>query len=124
MPLLDMCRFVGDRFGEHCSWAYGDPRRPDAAKWLRRYSPYHNVKAGTAYPATLIVCATCDVRTPPWHGRKMLAALSLANEGDTPILLRVHDAHGHTSMSSAPPWMVAEWLGFLMNELGLTPAED
>ena len=124
MPLLDMCRFVGDRFGEHCTWEYGDPRSPDAAAWLRRYSPYHNVEAGAGYPATLIVCGACDVRTPPWHGRKMLAALRRANNGDVPILLRVHDSHGHTSMSSAPPWMVAEWLGFLMNELGLTPAED
>lgn len=119
VPLLDMCRFPVDRFGEHCTWEYGDPRRPDAAAWLRRYSPYHNVRKGVRYPATLLICGECDVRTPAWHGRKMLAALREGDRAGGPILLRVHEARGHTSTSNANAAIVTEWLGFVMSMVGL-----
>jgi prolyl oligopeptidase len=120
VPLFDMCRFVRDHFGERLTSEYGDPRLPEAAAWLRRYSPYHNVTTGTAYPATLIVCADRDARTPPWHARKMAAALRNANGGDRPILLRTHAACGHLGASDfASPRMVAEWLAFAMDRLGL-----
>lgn len=124
VPLFDMCRFVRDRFGEHCTWEYGDPRTPEAAAWLRRYSPYHNVRDGESYPATLIVCGACDVRTPAWHGRKMHAALRRATDSEAPVLLRVHDSHGHSSTSGSSPAIITEWLAFVMSMVGLRVQAD
>lgn len=120
VPLLDMGRFVRERFAELFTWEYGDPRRPGEAAWLRGYSPYHNVVDRIEYPATMIVCADRDIRCHPWHGRKMAAALRAANAGPRPIHLRVHPDRGHkTATVQAPPWLTAEWLGFAMSELGL-----
>jgi prolyl oligopeptidase len=120
VPLLDMGRFVRERFGEYISWEYGDPRLPAEAAWLRAYSPYHNVRPGQRYPATLIVCGGSDARVHPWHGRKMIAALRSATSEGEPVHLRVHDDHGHlTLFDLAPPSITAEWLGFLMERLGV-----
>jgi prolyl oligopeptidase PreP (S9A serine peptidase family) len=73
----------------------------------------------------MIVCGSRDIRTHPWHGRKMAAALDAANPNGRPVLLRVHEGRGHfTAASHAPPQVIAEWLGFLMRELGLPLPAD
>lgn len=120
VPLFDMARFVLEPFGEHFTWEYGDPRSPEEAVWLRGYSPYHNVRDGVHYPATLIVCGADDVRVHPWHARKMIARLKGAQAGCEPLLLRVHQGFGHVTVTDrSPPWMIAEWLAFAMHRLGL-----
>ncbi|PKN49274.1 MAG: S9 family peptidase, partial [Deltaproteobacteria bacterium HGW-Deltaproteobacteria-20] len=57
--------------------------------------PYHNVKEGTAYPATLITAAEGDSRVHPFHARKMTAALQYATASDEPILARIESKAGH-----------------------------
>ncbi|HBY63424.1 MAG TPA: hypothetical protein DEH78_26670, partial [Solibacterales bacterium] len=54
----------------------------------RRYSPYHNVKRGAKYPATMIYTGDADTRVDPLHARKMAALLQAANQSDRPMLLR------------------------------------
>jgi prolyl oligopeptidase len=62
---------------------------------LRAYSPYHNVRDGVRYPATLFLTGANDPRVEPWHSRKMTARLQAAQSGDAPILLRTSDNSGH-----------------------------
>jgi prolyl oligopeptidase len=120
IPLCDMARFVCDPFGEHSAWEYGDPRIEADAGALGSYSPYHNVRPGARYPATLVVCGENDVRAPVWHGRKLVAAMRRASSSGEPILLRVHAGHGHISTGDeAPAWLVAEWLAFAIDRLGV-----
>ena len=121
VPLTDMLRFPRDAYGREMSEDYGDPNDPAAAEGLFGYSPYHNVRDGTEYPAMLVVCAANDIRCPPWNGRKLVARLQRATSGDAPILLRVWPDAGHLSALGGEPQHTAEWLGFVMAELGMTP---
>jgi len=75
VPLLDMLRY--EKIGAGASWAgeYGSVANPDEAAFLARISPYHNVKAGVAYPEPFFVTATSDDRVTPVHARKMAAKM-------------------------------------------------
>ena len=83
------------------------------------YSPYHNLRDGESYPATLIVCGSEDVWCPPWHGRKFAARLHRANASSNPVLFRVWDGAGHSAPFHDEPERLAEWLGFIMHHLDL-----
>ncbi len=95
VPLLDMLRY--DRFRMAKLWVseYGSAENPEDFEWLRAYSPYHQVKDGADYPATLIYTADSDSRVDPMHARKMVARLQMATSGDAPILLRYEQSAGH-----------------------------
>jgi prolyl oligopeptidase len=95
VPLMDMLRF--HKWGMGAQWVheYGDPEDAGEFQWVRAYSPYHNVKAGTDYPATLIVTAESDNRVDTAHAFKMTAALQAATSGTRPILLRCERKAGH-----------------------------
>ena len=97
VPLLDMLRY--DRFRMAKLWVseYGTAEKAEDFKWLYAYSPYHRVKEGTDYPATLIYTAASDSRVDPMHARKMVARLQTATSGSAPILLRYEEAAGHGS---------------------------
>ncbi|MCS3408825.1 prolyl oligopeptidase family protein [Serratia sp. AKBS12] len=75
VPLLDMQRYTQLSAGASWIAEYGDPR--DAQQWayLQAFSPYHNIKAGVAYPPTLFLTATSDDRVNPSHARKMAARM-------------------------------------------------
>ena len=94
--VLDMLRF--NRFGQGAGWEgdYGSPQDPAQFKALHAYSPVHNVRAGTHYPATLIVTGDHDTRVMPMHSFKFTAALQAAQAGAAPILLLVDQASGHS----------------------------
>jgi prolyl oligopeptidase len=64
-------------------------------EYLRAYSPLHNLKQGTAYPATLITTADHDDRVVPAHSFKYAAALQEANESSNPTLIRIDTKSGH-----------------------------
>ncbi|MER8671464.1 prolyl oligopeptidase family serine peptidase [Mesorhizobium sp. M1156] len=83
------------------------------------YSPYHLVEDGVAYPALLLVCGSEDVWCPPWHSRKLAARLQAATASSHPVLLRCWEGAGHIDPVSDPQ-QVAEWLAFLMAELGMS----
>ena len=95
VPLLDMLRYHKFRIARLWIPEYGDPETAEAFPWLRAYSPYHNVKPDTAYPAMLITAAESDTRVDPMHARKMTALLQSATSSDQPILLRLETKAGH-----------------------------
>jgi prolyl oligopeptidase len=98
VPVTDMLRF--DRFtgGRHWISEYGSPLNPQQFQNLLRYSPYHNVKAGTCYPATLVTTAEYDDRVVPNHAYKFAAAVQAAQPCPRPVLLRYEAkaSHGYT----------------------------
>ena len=64
-------------------------------KTLLAYSPYHNIKDGSKYPATLVMTADHDDRVFPAHSFKFAAAMQHAQAGDAPILSRIESKAGH-----------------------------
>jgi prolyl oligopeptidase len=122
VPLLDMIRY--HLFGAGQVWIpeYGSADDADQFKWLFAYSPYHHVKAGTKYPALLMMSADADDRVDPMHARKMVAALQAANTGEHPILLRIeqHSGHGGADLVKQAVEQQADAYAFLMHELGLS----
>ena len=76
VPLLDMKRYTHLLAGASWMAEYGDPDQPGDWAYLRGFSPYHNVKAGTAYPPVLFMTSTRDDRVHPGHARKMMARMA------------------------------------------------
>ena len=87
------------------------------------YSPYHRVRDGTAYPATLFTVFGSDTRVDPLHARKMCAALQHATSADpgmSPVLIRVESDVGHGARSvSRSIALAADVLGFQAWATGL-----
>jgi prolyl oligopeptidase len=97
VPLLDMLRYQNFQIAKLWIPEYGSSDDPQQFKYLRAYSPYHYVKAGTQYPAVLFMTAESDTRVDPMHAIKMAALLQAeaTNGHDRPILLRVDSKAGH-----------------------------
>jgi prolyl oligopeptidase len=97
VPLLDMLRYQNFQIAKLWVPEYGSSEDPAQFEYLRAYSPYHNVKAGTRYPAVLFMTAESDTRVDPMHAVKMAALLQAeaANGQERPILLRVDSKAGH-----------------------------
>ena len=97
---------------------------PDQFKALYAYSPYHNVKNGTAYPATLFMTGANDGRVNPMQSRKMTARLQAATTGG-PVYLRTSadSGHGHGSALSVRIEQGADYLAFLFDQLGMKLGE-
>jgi len=94
VPLLDMVRY--HLFGSGKTWIpeYGTADDPADFPVLHAYSPYHQVKEGTAYPALLMMAADHDDRVDPLHARKFVAAVRNAGP-QAPALLRIEANAGH-----------------------------
>ena len=96
VPLLDMLRYQNFRIARFWIAEYGSAENPEQAEWLRKYSPYHNVRAGVRYPAVLFTTAEGDSRVDPMHARKMAALLQAQSEDpEAVVLLRVDRDAGH-----------------------------
>jgi prolyl oligopeptidase len=93
--VMDMLRF--EKFGQGAGWVgdFGSPQDPEAFKTIYAYSPYHNVRLGTRYPATLVITGDHDTRVMPAHSFKFAAALQHAQAGSARVLLRVRLSTGH-----------------------------
>ena len=123
VPLTDLIRYPAFRIGRWWVSEYGDPSRDDDFKWLYAYSPYHQVKDGTRYPATLFSTGESDNRVDPMHSRKMAARLEEAqSDPSRPVLLRVDSGAGHGQGKPVSKLIdqVADELGFAFAQLGLT----
>ncbi|MEU6780104.1 prolyl oligopeptidase family serine peptidase [Nonomuraea angiospora] len=118
--LLDMARYHLGGLGPSWTGEYGDPDDPEQLRWLLAYSPYHHVRKGTDYPATLFTVSAGDTRVDPMHARKMCAALQWAAGGDRPILLRHEPDVGHGARAaSRSVALAADALAFLAAHTGL-----
>ncbi len=95
--VMDMLRFQNFTAGRYWVDDYGSSDDPEQFAALYKYSPYHNIKPGTKYPATLVTTADTDDRVVPGHSFKFAAALQAAQGGDAPILIRIETRAGHGS---------------------------
>ncbi|WP_427159244.1 prolyl oligopeptidase family serine peptidase [Aliinostoc sp. HNIBRCY26] len=93
--VLDMLRFHKFTIGWAWTTEYGSPDSPEDFPILYAYSPLHNLKSGTSYPATLITTADHDDRVVPAHSFKFAAALQAVQAGDAPTLIRIETKAGH-----------------------------
>lgn len=93
--VLDMLRF--NLFGQGAGWEgdYGSPQDAQEFKALYAYSPVHNIRRGTHYPATMVITGDHDTRVMPMHSFKFAAALQAAQAGEAPVLLAVDLSSGH-----------------------------
>ena len=120
-PLLDMMRHhlpAGHyRIGE-----YGCADDPNDFHYLLAYSPYHNVRAGTRYPAVMFVTGDSDTICDPMHARKMAALLQWATTSGRPIILHDRAEAGHMPTLSLDATIDegADELTFLFRELDAT----
>ncbi|MCB9728637.1 MAG: S9 family peptidase [Deltaproteobacteria bacterium] len=95
VPLLDMLRYPRFLIAKLWIPEYGDPEDPEAFRWLRSWSPYHNMPDEIVAPATLLMAAESDTRVDPMHARKFTALLQAHNTGPHPVLLRIETRAGH-----------------------------
>jgi prolyl oligopeptidase len=124
VPLLDMVRY--HQFGSGRTWIaeYGSSEDEGQFKALYGYSPYHRVREGERYPATLFLSADNDDRVDPLHARKMAAALQAANTSEAPILLRIEAQAGHGGSDKVKEEVAesVDLYSFLMGTFGMSPA--
>ncbi len=93
--VMDMLRFHRFTAGRFWTDDYGSADNPDEFAALRAYSPYHNIREGTEYPAILVTTADTDDRVVPGHSFKYAAAIQRAQGGDAPVLIRIETRAGH-----------------------------
>ncbi len=119
-PLLDMLRYQHFLQGPHWTTEYGSADDEDQFRYLLKYSPYQNVKAGTAYPAIMFFTGDSDTRVDPLHARKMTALMQQASSSGRPILLHYSTNGGHSSGVSVDQKVQddADQLTFLWIETG------
>jgi prolyl oligopeptidase len=98
VPLLDMLRYQDFLIARYWVPEYGSAEDKTQFETLRAYSPYHNIKKGTKYPALLVTAGENDSRVHPLHARKFVARLQAQAGNDQardPILLWVDRDAGH-----------------------------
>lgn len=122
VPMLDMLRY--HLFDNAHVWKeeFGTADDPEDFAVLLRYSPYHNVRGRTAYPATMIVSGDADHNCNSLHARKMTARLQAANASASPIVLDYSHYRGHSPVLPLSERVEAltDRMAFLCDQLGLT----
>jgi prolyl oligopeptidase len=124
--VLDLLRF--HRFTIGAAWIsdYGNPDDPEQFAQALAYSPLHNIRPGTSYPATLVLTGDHDDRVVPLHSHKFTATLQHAQAGDQPILTRIEVSTGH-GLGKPTALIAAEWadlLAFAAYYTGLRRVDD
>jgi len=122
--VMDMLRF--DKFTIGWNWVadYGSSNDADEFAALYAYSPLHNIKAGTKYPATLITTADHDDRVVPAHSFKDAATLEERADHDNPVLIRIETKSGHGASSLTKQLeTTADIYAFIMYNMGITPMQ-
>ena len=121
--VMDMLRFHKFTIGAAWISDYGSSEQNQAQfKALYAYSPVHNIKAGTKYPAILVTTADHDDRVVPAHSFKYAAALQAAQAGDNPVIIRIDTKSGHGASSTTKQLeQTADIYSFFFYNLGVTP---
>ena len=122
--VMDMLRFHKRTAGRFWVDDYGSSDDPEEFKALVKYSPYHNLKSGTRYPATLVTTADTDDRVVPGHSFKFAAMLQAAQSGEAPTLIRIETKAGHGAGKPTAKMIeeVADQWAFLSKALDFKPA--
>ncbi len=123
--VMDMLRF--HKFTIGWAWVddYGSSDDRKGFKYLSAYSPYHNIKPGTKYPAVLVTTADHDDRVVPGHSFKYTAALQAAQAADQPVLIRVDVKAGHGAGKPTAKLIdeVADRLAFISHFTSVSPKD-
>jgi prolyl oligopeptidase len=93
--VMDMLRFHRFTIGWGWTSDYGSADDPEQFRTLLGYSPLHNIRAGVAYPPTLVTTGDHDDRVVPGHSFKFAAALQVAQSSDAPVIIRIDADAGH-----------------------------
>ena len=122
--VLDMLRYHKFTIGWNWASDYGTSEESkEMFEYLKAYSPLHNLKPGTTYPATLITTADHDDRVVPAHSFKFAAMLQACNDGTNPTLIRIDSKAGHGAGKPMAKVLEeqADTYGFIMYNLGMKP---
>jgi prolyl oligopeptidase len=122
--VMDMLRFHRFTAGRFWTDDYGSADNPDDFKALLAYSPYHNLKDGVKYPATLVTTADTDDRVVPGHSFKFAARLQHAQAGPAPVLIRIETRAGHGAGKPTSKMIeeIADEYAFLVKNLHMKAA--
>jgi prolyl oligopeptidase len=120
--VMDMLRYQKFTGGEAWATEYGSSDDEAAFRYLFKYSPLHNIKPGTCYPATLVTTADHDDRVVPSHSFKFTATLQAAQGCGRPVLIRVETqgSHGYRPTDKRIAELADEWAFALAN---MTPGK-
>lgn len=125
--VMDMLRYHKFTIGWNWASDYGtSDDSKEMFEYLKSYSPLHNLKKGTRYPATLVTTADHDDRVVPAHSFKFAATLQECNDGTHPTLIRIDSKAGHGAGKPMSKVLEeqADIYGFIMYNLGMNfPAE-
>jgi prolyl oligopeptidase len=121
--VMDMLRFHKFTVGRFWVDDYGSADNADEFKALFAYSPYHNLKPGSKYPATMVTTADTDDRVVPGHSFKFAARLQACQSGDACTLIRIETRAGHGAGKPTAKLIeeVADQWAFLAKNLGMKP---
>lgn len=121
--VMDMLRFHKFTIGWAWTGDYGSSDDSTEFKYLKNYSPLHNIKAGTCYPATLVTTADHDDRVVPAHSFKFAATLQEHQSCNNPALIRIETNAGHGSGKPVSKMIdeATDMWAFTMYNLGMNP---
>jgi prolyl oligopeptidase len=119
--VMDMLRFHKFTVGWGWTVEYGNADSASQFPFIYKYSPYHNLKPSTSYPATLVTTADHDDRVVPAHSFKFAARLQEYNVGSNPVLIRVETNAGHGAGKPTSKQIdeAADTWSFVMQNLGM-----
>jgi len=121
--VLDMLRYHLFTIGWAWATDYGTSDKAEDFAYLIKYSPLHNVKEGTCYPATMVTTADHDDRVVPAHSFKFISELQAKQACNNPVLIRIETKAGHGA--GKPTAKVIEeytdMYSFLFYNMGITP---
>jgi prolyl oligopeptidase len=120
--VMDMLRFHKFTIGWAWVTDYGSADSASQFPYLYKYSPLHNIRVGTKYPATLVTTADHDDRVVPGHSFKFTATLQAAQAGPAPVLIEIETKAGHGAGKPTSKVIEeqADRFAFLVKNLGLS----
>lgn len=122
--VMDMLRYHKFTIGWNWASDYGTSEdSKEMFEYLKGYSPLHNLKPGTKYPATMVTTADHDDRVVPAHSFKFAATLQECNDGTNPTIIRIDSKAGHGAGKPMAKVLEeqADIYGFIMYNMGMKP---
>lgn len=121
--VMDMLRY--HTFTAGAGWAYDYGTAEDSKEmfeYIKGYSPVHNVKPNTKYPATMVTTGDHDDRVVPAHSFKFAAELQDKQAGDNPTLIRIdiNAGHGAGKSVAASIQESVDIMAFTLYNMGIT----